>query len=82
MTDRQNEERTILVAGATGNQGGAVASSLLERGFKVRALTRDPQNSQEAQALAEQGAEVAQGDMEDRSAMDRALEGVYGVFSV
>ena len=81
MTDRQNEERTILVAGATGNQGGAVASSLLERGFKVRALTRNP-NSEEAQALAGQGAEVVQGDMEDRSAMDRALEGVYGVFSV
>ncbi len=83
MADRQNDEkRTILVAGATGNQGGAVASSLLEQGFKVRALTRNPQNSEGAQALAEQGAEVVQGDMEDRSAIDRVLEGAYGVFSV
>ncbi|CAN5261419.1 NmrA/HSCARG family protein [soil metagenome] len=81
MADRQNEERTILVTGATGNQGGAVASNLLERGFQVRALTRN-QNSEEAQALAEQGAEVVQGDMEDRSDMDRVLEGAYGVFSV
>jgi uncharacterized protein YbjT (DUF2867 family) len=70
------------VCGATGKQGGAVARSLLERGFRVRALTRDPQKP-EAQALAEQGAEVVQGDMEDRSAVDQVLiEGVYGVFSV
>jgi len=75
-------ERLILVCGATGKQGGAVARSLLDRGFRVRALTRDPQKP-EAQALAEQGAEVVQGDMEDRSAVDQVLvEGVYGVFSV
>ena len=82
MADGQNMERLILVCGATGKQGGAVARSLLERGFQVRALTRDPQKP-EAQALAEQGAEVVQGDMEDRSAVDQVLvEGVYGVFSV
>src|ERR671911_2947843 len=81
MPDGQNAERLILVGGASGNQGGAVARSLLDRGFQVRALTRAPQKP-EAQALAEQGAEVVQGDMEDRSAMDRVLEGAYGVFSV
>ena len=43
MTDRQNIERLVLVAGATGNQGGAVARSLLDRGFWVRGLTRNPQ---------------------------------------
>jgi uncharacterized protein YbjT (DUF2867 family) len=82
LADGQNMERLILVCGATGKQGGAVARSLLERDFRVRALTRDPQKP-EAQALAEQGAEVVQGDMEDRSAVDQVLvEGVYGVFSV
>jgi uncharacterized protein YbjT (DUF2867 family) len=81
MADRQNAERLIVVTGATGNQGGAVARSLLDRGFRVRALTRDPQKP-EAQALTEQGAEAVQGDMEDRSAMDRVLEGAYGIFSV
>jgi uncharacterized protein YbjT (DUF2867 family) len=69
------------VCGATGNQGGAVARSLLDRGFRVCGLTRDPEKP-EAQVLTEQGAEVVQGDMEDRSAMDRVLEGTYGVFSV
>jgi uncharacterized protein YbjT (DUF2867 family) len=82
MADGQNVERLILVCGATGSQGGAVARSLLDRGFRVRALTRDPQKP-EAQALAEQDAEVVQGDMDDRSAMDQVLvEGIYGVFSV
>src|SRR5919202_1143042 len=81
MSNEQNVERLILVTGATGKQGGAAARSLLDRGFRVRALTRDPQRP-EAQALTEQGAEVAQGDMEDRSAMNRVLEGAYGVFSV
>ena len=81
MANKQNAERLIVVAGATGKQGGAVARSLLERGFQVRALTRNPQKP-EAQALADQGAEVVQGDMEDRSSMERALEGAYGIFSV
>jgi uncharacterized protein YbjT (DUF2867 family) len=82
MADGQNIERLILVCGATGKQGGAVARSLLERGFRIRALTRDP-HKPEAQALADQGAEVVPGDMEDRSSMERALvEGIYGVFSV
>jgi uncharacterized protein YbjT (DUF2867 family) len=81
MTDKQNEERLIVVAGATGKQGGAVAHSLLDRGYRVRALTRDPHKPQ-AQALADQSAEVVQGDMEDHSSIERALEGAYGVFSV
>jgi uncharacterized protein YbjT (DUF2867 family) len=81
MAENQNAERLIVVTGATGKQGGAVAQSLLDRGFRIRALTRSPQKP-EAQALADRGAEVVQGDMEDRSAMERALEGAYGVFSV
>jgi uncharacterized protein YbjT (DUF2867 family) len=81
MTEGQDAQRSILVCGATGSQGGAVARSLLDRGFRVRALTRDPQKP-EARALADRGAEVVQGDMDERPSVDRALEGAYGVFSV
>jgi uncharacterized protein YbjT (DUF2867 family) len=81
MADNQNAERLIVVTGATGKQGGAVARSLLDRGFRIRAFTRNPQKP-EAQALADRGAEVVQGDMEDRSIAERALEEAYGVFSV
>jgi uncharacterized protein YbjT (DUF2867 family) len=77
----ENIERLILVCGATGSQGGAVARRLLDRGFRVRALTRDPQKP-EAQALADGGAEVVQGDMDDRSSVEEVLEGTYGVLSV
>src|SRR5919112_2963739 len=81
MEDGRGNGRLVLVTGATGQQGGAVAHSLLGRGFGVRALTRDPEKP-EAKVLAESGAEVARGDLEDRSSLDRALEGVHGVFSV
>jgi hypothetical protein len=36
MADGRNEGRLILVSGATGQQGGVVARSLLGRGFGVR----------------------------------------------
>ncbi|MBW4474501.1 MAG: NmrA/HSCARG family protein [Stenomitos rutilans HA7619-LM2] len=81
MNQQQNKERLILVTGATGNQGGAVAGSLLKQGFSVRAFVRDPEKSQ-AVALANQGAELAVGNLNDRASLDRALQGAYGVFSV
>lgn len=71
----------ILVVGATGTQGGAVAHELLAHGHCVRALTRHP-DGQTARRLAEQGAEVARGDMDDGELLDAALQGVTGVFSV
>ncbi len=73
--------KTILVTGATGRQGGAVAARLLADGWKVRALTRDPESTK-AKALKEAGAEVVGGDLDDRDSLDRAAEGAFGVFSV
>jgi uncharacterized protein YbjT (DUF2867 family) len=71
----------ILVVGATGKQGGAVTRHLLKNGFKVRALTRNPE-SPAAQRLAEQGAEVAIANLDDRESLQKAIAGVNGVFSV
>ncbi len=72
---------TILVTGATGRQGGAVARHLLKNGWKVRALTRNTRTD-EAQTLAKEGAYLVQGDLEDQHSMFAALSGVHGVFSV
>jgi len=47
--------KVVLIAGATGQQGGAVAKYLLKDGWEVRALVRDP-NKDKAQELAKQGA--------------------------
>ena len=81
MSDSQNAEQAILVTGATGKQGGAVARHLLNGGFHIRALTRDP-GKPAAQRLAKLGAEVIRGDMDEPESLRPALEGVYGVFSV
>jgi uncharacterized protein YbjT (DUF2867 family) len=72
--------RLILVTGATGKQGGAVAACLLDAGFRVRALVRDPAKPA-AQALLNRGAELASGDLDDAVALRRALAAVDGVFT-
>jgi uncharacterized protein YbjT (DUF2867 family) len=69
----------ILVAGATGRQGGAVTRHLLKYGQKVRALTRHPQK---AEKLMEMGIEIAQGDLTDRLSIEKALDGVKRMFLV
>ena len=85
----------ILVAGATGLQGGAVARRCLALGFTVAGLTRTPDSAQ-AQELAALGVTVVKGDMDDPLALDRALAiasgapsghhptpgALYGVFGV
>jgi len=74
-------DQLIAVCGATGRQGGAVARSLLEEGWNVRAITRRPDRP-EARDLAALGSEVVQADMEDVESLRRAFEGAHGVFSV
>jgi uncharacterized protein YbjT (DUF2867 family) len=74
-------DKIVVVSGATGKQGGATARHLLADGWQVRALTRNPDGAA-AQALATQGAEVVQGDLDDRASLDRTLRGAYGAFSV
>src|SRR6516162_3355197 len=74
-------DKTILVAGATGRQGGAAIRHLLPNGWKLRALTRNP-NGYAAKQLSGQGVEVVRGDLEDPGSLERAAHGVYGIFSV
>jgi uncharacterized protein YbjT (DUF2867 family) len=73
--------RTILITGATGNQGGAVARALQGSGFTLRGLTRTP-DSEQAAALARHGVDVVKGDLDDEATLRRALAGAWGVFSV
>jgi uncharacterized protein YbjT (DUF2867 family) len=77
----KNTKRLILVTGATGHQGGAVLKQLQKKGFPVRILTRDP-TKPEARKLVGSGTEVSKGDLDDQATLTRALDGVYGVYSV
>jgi uncharacterized protein YbjT (DUF2867 family) len=76
-----NENRLILVTGATGRQGGAALRHLQQRKFPVRAVTRDA-NQPKARSLVGHGTEVVSADLENPESLARVLEGVHGVYSV
>src|SRR6202451_2250846 len=73
--------RTILITGVTGKQGGAVAQALQRSGFHLRGLTRKP-DSERAAALARHGVDIVKGDLDNEATLHRALAGAWGVFSV
>lgn len=72
---------TVLVTGATGKQGGALARLLLKRGHRVLAFVRSP-DSAAAQELAQRGAELVPGDFDDPDSIERAVQGVDSVFAM
>jgi dihydroflavonol-4-reductase len=63
---------TIFVTGATGQTGANVCEQLIQRGDKVRALVRKPDD---AVALSEIGVEVVKGDVSDADDVLRAADG-------
>lgn len=69
----------VLVLGATGAQGGAVANALLAAGVPVRALVRD---AAKAQPLVDRGATLALGAFEDEASLLAACHGARAVFSM
>src|SRR5437899_2954337 len=73
--------RTILITGVTGNQGGAVAQALQGAGFHLRGLTRKP-DSERTAALARNGVDIVKGDLDDEATLRRALAAAWGVFGV
>ena len=74
-------DKTVLITGATGRQGGAVIRHMVPKGWKLRALTFRA-DSAAIQRLTSQGIEVVKGDLEDAASLERAVQGVYGVYSV
>jgi len=76
MSDR------ILVTGATGLQGGAVARHLLKLGKpEVRCLTRRP-DSEASKTFKQLGADVVKADFDDPASLKPVRKGCTGVFGV
>lgn len=72
--------RRITIFGATGNQGGSVARSLLQNSsFKVRGISRNA-DSDASKSLAAQGAEVVQANGFDFDQMLAAFQDSWGAF--
>jgi uncharacterized protein YbjT (DUF2867 family) len=78
-SSRTRHPREILVAGATGHQGGAVAQSLLKRGFTVRGLSRDPSKKPEG---LDRRIKWVRGDLHDAGSLESALRGADGFYVV
>jgi nucleoside-diphosphate-sugar epimerase len=68
----------VLVTGATGKVGYAIASALLDRGDQVRALVRDPN---QAASILPAGIEPLRGDATDPRSLAAAVEGCEVVFN-
>jgi uncharacterized protein YbjT (DUF2867 family) len=73
------EDSLVLVTGITGNQGGGVANALLDKGFKVRGLTRNTE-SERAKAWSARGVEMVQGDFADYDSIVAAVQGADFMF--
>jgi uncharacterized protein YbjT (DUF2867 family) len=76
-----SQKLTVVVTGATGQQGGAVVKNLLERGHEVRAVTRST-DSAKARELANAGVTLVHASLEDTAALTKALEGATSLFAM
>jgi uncharacterized protein YbjT (DUF2867 family) len=74
-----SEQLTILVTGATGQQGGLVARTLKSKGHNVLGLTRDP-DSTSARELKDLGIGVTAGDFNDPPSLVTAAQGVDAIY--
>jgi uncharacterized protein YbjT (DUF2867 family) len=76
-----NGKELVLVSGATGKQGGAIARELVDAGWPVRVMTRHPEG-EAASALAALGAEIVRADLDDEASLREALDGAWGAVGV
>lgn len=76
-----SKKLSVLVMGATGNQGGAVVQHLLPKDHHIRTLTRNP-DSPKAKRLEEQGVEVLKGDFFNAESLINAAKGMDTVYAM
>lgn len=86
MSDLQ-QQRTILVIGATGRQGRGVAQALLNDSWRVRGLVSDPDSDRAKELLSDLQTpdgrfSLAKGSYYDAQSLLGAFDGAYGVFAM
>ncbi len=73
---------TILVCGVTGQQGGEVLKTLIEKGnYNLRAITRNKKNPK-ILYFKEKGVEIFEANLEDKETLKEAFKGTTKVFLV
>ncbi|KAL3162977.1 hypothetical protein ABBQ32_009409 [Trebouxia sp. C0010 RCD-2024] len=73
--------KCTLVVGATGGVGQVLTGKLLDRGFKVKALSRNPEKARELFGGAK-NLELVQGDCREASQLQKVFDGVDAVICV
>lgn len=76
-----NVKRTVFIIGITGNQGGAVAQQLLEKGYRIIGLTRNTK-SDKAKTLQKHGITLIEGDLTTPKTYQGAIAQTDTVFFV
>ena len=80
MMQQSDAEDTILVIGATGFAGGALARELRSRGTSVRAMVR-PDTESDPSPLEDIGVELVEGDITNCKDVERACAGVTKAYN-
>jgi len=75
----KNPKKRVLVTGATGFTGGALAKKLIDQGNEVVALVRKTSNTEHLKAI---GASLVLGDISDRTAVIAAAKGVDIIYHI
>ncbi|MBR9977062.1 MAG: SDR family oxidoreductase [Bacteroidetes bacterium] len=78
MNKSENLPKLILVTGATGYIGGRLVSRLLELGYRVRCLVRDPGRLQGRPWR--DAVEVVSGDVLDKESLEPAIRGADAAY--
>jgi uncharacterized protein YbjT (DUF2867 family) len=78
-TDR-SRSRTVVVTGATGYIGGRLVPRLLEAGFRVRCLVREPRKLDARAWRRDPGIEVRRVDLSDAAGVAAAMDGAEAAF--
>ena len=75
------DQQLVVLAGATGNLGGRIASALRQKGAPVRAIVRPGTSDNRLALLRKQGVEIVEADLHARGQIVQACQGASCVVS-